>query len=182
MGSNRTWVVTGRERHVAAARDGFLPYPHRAIRTRDFLYVRNFALDCWPMGSPGPALEQGRAPALDAVEQDTFVAFADMDASPTKRWLIAHRDEERWRWHWECAFGLRPAEELYDLRRDADQVRHVADAPAYAEVRKELADRLMAVLREAEAPRVIGDGTAFDRPQFAGLPEPADRVTAKPKS
>ncbi len=48
----RTWVVTGRERHVAAAREDNLPYPHRALRTADFLYIRNFAPDRWPMGSP----------------------------------------------------------------------------------------------------------------------------------
>ena len=29
----RTWVLTGRERHVAAARNGNLPYPQRALRT-----------------------------------------------------------------------------------------------------------------------------------------------------
>ena len=32
----RTCVVTGRERHVATAREGCLPYPQRAIRTRDY--------------------------------------------------------------------------------------------------------------------------------------------------
>ena len=30
----RSWVITGRERHVAKAREGFLPYPQRALRTR----------------------------------------------------------------------------------------------------------------------------------------------------
>ena len=49
---SRTWVVTGRERHVAIAREGNLPYPHRALRTKDFLFVRNFAPDRWPMGAP----------------------------------------------------------------------------------------------------------------------------------
>lgn len=48
----RTWVITGRERHVASAREGNWPYPMRAFRTADFLYVRNFAPDRWPMGSP----------------------------------------------------------------------------------------------------------------------------------
>lgn len=33
---DRTWVVTGRERHVADAREGNLPYPQRALRTPDF--------------------------------------------------------------------------------------------------------------------------------------------------
>src|ERR1700761_3222008 len=36
--STRTWVVTGRERHVAEAREENLPYPMRALRTPDFLY------------------------------------------------------------------------------------------------------------------------------------------------
>ena len=46
----RTEVITGRERHVAAAREGYLPYPSRALRTPDFLYIRNFAPDRWPLG------------------------------------------------------------------------------------------------------------------------------------
>lgn len=33
----RDHVVTGRERHVGPAREGNLPYPMRAIRTKDFL-------------------------------------------------------------------------------------------------------------------------------------------------
>ena len=37
--ASRSWVVTGRERHVAGVRDGFLPYPQRAIRTKDYLYI-----------------------------------------------------------------------------------------------------------------------------------------------
>ncbi len=54
-------VVVGRERHVAGARPGRLPYPQRAIRTRDFLYIRNFKPDRWPMGS-GPAWASPRGP------------------------------------------------------------------------------------------------------------------------
>ena len=41
----RSWVITGRERHVAAARDGFTPYPQRALRTKDYLYIINFKCD-----------------------------------------------------------------------------------------------------------------------------------------
>ena len=37
----RTYVLTGMERHV-------YPYPSRAIRTRDFLYIRNFDPAAWP--------------------------------------------------------------------------------------------------------------------------------------
>ena len=50
--SNYEYVVTGRERHVAFSREGALPYPSRGIRTKDFLYIYNFAPDRWPMGDP----------------------------------------------------------------------------------------------------------------------------------
>ena len=39
----RDFVVTGRERHVAQARAGFLPYPQRSLREKDFIYIINFA-------------------------------------------------------------------------------------------------------------------------------------------
>jgi hypothetical protein len=48
----RTYVVTGRERHVNDARPGHLPYPQRAIRTENYLYIINFCPDRWPMGDP----------------------------------------------------------------------------------------------------------------------------------
>jgi arylsulfatase A-like enzyme len=164
----RNWVVTGRERHVDTAREGNLPYPHRALRTADHLYIRNFAPDRWPMGSPrfsGPA----DRPTTETLESDTFAAFADMDNSPTKAWLVGQHGREEWAWHYDYAFGKRPAEELYDLRTDPDQMRNVADDPAYAAVRKEMAERLMGVLTDAGDPRVTGDGKTFDRPPFTDV-------------
>jgi len=170
----RTWVITGRERHVAAAREGNLPYPMRAMRTREFVYVRNFAADRWPMGAPGQ-LASENLPSPAALEQNTFVAYADMDASPTKSWLVMHRDDPRWQWHYQLAFGKRPAEELYDLRKDPDQVNNVADDPAYTAEKEKLAAALLQRLTEAGDPRVVGDGKTFDRPPFT------DANPARPK-
>ncbi len=48
----RTAVFIGRERHVENARADFMPYPQRAIRTHDFLYIINFKPDRWPLGDP----------------------------------------------------------------------------------------------------------------------------------
>ena len=50
LGNN--FVITGRERHFGSARAGSLPYPSRAIRTKDYLYIRNFKPDRWPMMTP----------------------------------------------------------------------------------------------------------------------------------
>jgi N-sulfoglucosamine sulfohydrolase len=169
--ATRTWVVTGRERHVAAAREGNLPYPHRALRTREFLYVRNFRPDRWPMGDPG-AVTETTAPAAATLETNTFVAFADMDASPTKAWLVEHRHDPAWKRYYDYAFGKRPAEELYDLRTDPDQVKNVAADPAYAAAKQNLAGRLLKVLTDAGDPRVTGDGQTFERPPFTDPVKP----------
>ncbi|HSH94536.1 MAG TPA: sulfatase, partial [Roseimicrobium sp.] len=101
---DRDWVITGRERHVGAAREGNLPYPMRALRTPDFVYIRNFEADRWPMGSPKD-VSLTNTPAFDALQDNTYTAFADMDASPTKAWLVTHRNEPQWKWHYEFAFG-----------------------------------------------------------------------------
>jgi arylsulfatase A-like enzyme len=166
----RTFVVTGRERHVAAAREDNLPYPHRAIRTKEYLYVRNFAPDRWPMGSPKAAAE-ANLPTAVQLEHNTLAAFADMDASPTKAWLVYQRDKAEWKWHYDYAFGKRPAEQLFDLRSDPDQTKNVADDPAYAEAKKDLSTRLMKILTDAADPRVTGDGMTFEKPPYSGLPE-----------
>lgn len=165
--ARRTWVVTGRERHVAAARKGDVPYPHRALRTRDFLYIRNFKPMRWPMGDPFN-LTDDRAPTAAQLETNTFATFADMDASPTKAWLVAHRKDPKWKRFYDLAFARRPAEELYDLRKDRDQIHNVAGDAGYAKEKAALARQLLEVLKKAGDPRVTGDGQTFEKPPFTG--------------
>ena len=168
--ADRTWVITGRERHVASARDGNLPYPHRALRVGDFLYIRNFAPERWPMGSP-KGITDTAAPPENELETSTYAAFADMDSSPTKRWLIMHRNDPEWRAIYDSAFAKRPLEELYDLRQDPDEMNNVATDPAYAAQREKLAAQLMSKLTELGDPRVTGDGQTFERPPFTDAKE-----------
>jgi len=161
----RTSIIAGRERHVATAREGNLPYPMRALRTAEYLYIHNFAPERWPMGAPGD-LTDAETPDGLAYEKNTYAAFPDMDASPTKAWLILHRNDPAWKWAFEHAFGKRPEEEFYDLRKDPDQMNNVATDPAYAAEKDKYAARLQKTLTEAEDPRVTGDGGTFDRPPF----------------
>ena len=113
----RDHVVTGRERHVASARDEYLPYPQRALRTREYLYVRNFKPERWPMGTgPGFGEPDGPMPSFEDLEHNTFAAFADFDASPTKAYILTHHTEEEMRPYVQYAVGRLPGEELYDLR------------------------------------------------------------------
>lgn len=166
---DRAWVVTGRERHVGDARAGNRPYPQRALRTKDFLYVRNFAPDRHPLGDP-KEVTADKAPTADALANNTFVAFADMDAGPTKAWLVANRNDPKWKWHYDYAFGKRPAEELYDLAADPDQVTNVAGDKNYEATRKKLADRLDAILTGAGDPRLVDKECRFEKPPFTDAP------------
>lgn len=165
----RTWVVTGRERHVDDAREGNKPYPQRALRTTDFLYIRNFAPDRYPLGDPKQVTAE-KAPAASVLENNTRVAFADMDASPTKAWLIEHRHDQAWKRHYDVAFDKRPAEELYDLRSDPDQEKNVVGDKAYEATRKELSERLTKILTEAGDPRLVEPSCRFEKPPFTDAP------------
>jgi len=178
---DRSWVITGRERHVEDAREGYLPYPMRAFRTKDFVYIRNFKPDRMPMGDAKTVLDP-QVIASGALESNTRLGYADMDASPTKAWLIAHRDDPRWNWYFTHAFGLRPGEELYDLRSDPDQVKNVAGDSAYAKTKAELAAQLMQKLTDAGDPRVTGDGMTFERPPFSGPLAPGEGRAQKKKA
>ena len=178
--AERTWVITGRERHVEDAREGYLPYPMRAFRTKDFVYIRNFRPDRTPMGDAKKATDPELL-ASGALEDNTRLGYADMDASPTKAWLIAHRNDPQWKWHFEHAFGLRPGEELYDLRTDPDQVKNIAADPAYAKAREDLSARLMKRLTDARDPRVTGDGMTFERPPFTGPVDDAEGARGQKK-
>lgn len=176
----RTSIIAGRERHVGAAREGNLPYPMRSLRTADFLYIHNFAPERWPMGSPGAGLTETETPDGLALETVTYTAFADMDASPTKAWLIEHRNEPAWKPLYERAFGKREEEEFYDLRKDPDQMNNVATDPAYAAEKTKFAERLQKMLVGAGDPRVTGDGQTFDRPPFTEATPPKPRKNAAP--
>ena len=162
---DRTRVVTGRERHVGDAREGNKPYPQRALRTREFLYVRNFEPDRYPLGDP-KGLTADRAPTVNELENNTHAAFPDMDAGPTKAWLISHRNDKEWKWHYDYAFGKRPAEELYDLKTDPDQVKNLAGERDYDATRKRLADQLTKILTDAGDPRLVEKDCRFEKAPF----------------
>jgi len=168
--ASRDHVVIGRERHVAAARINDLPYPQRAIRTADFLYIRNFKPDRWPMGiAPGFGLPDGPMPPRNVLDSNTRAAFGDMDASPTQSWLLIDAlNDPQYRRFIDGDFALRPEEELYDLKNDPDQIRNVAGESQFAAERSNLSERLLTILRDSHDPRVTDDPCPFDNPPYAG--------------
>lgn len=177
MDPQRDAVFIGRERHVESARADFSPYPQRAIRTRDFLYIINFRPDRWPLGDPY-RLDQDNQPTAEELTEETRVSHPDEDAGPTKAWLVGVRNDPTWRMYYELAYGRRPREELYDLRADPDQTRNVAAEPRYAADRQRLEMRLLQELHETGDPRLIDEGRFFETPPLAG---PVDEPLPKKK-
>lgn len=163
----RDAVFVGRERHVDIARADYMPYPQRAIRTRDYLYIVNFKPDRWPLGDPY-RLDGNNRPTTEELTENTMVTFPDDDAGPTKAWLVGHQHDPQWQAYFERTYGRRPREELYDLKADPDEVKNVASESAYQSVRAELEQRLFAELRRTNDPRLVDDGRFFETPPMSG--------------
>ncbi len=157
----RTWVVTGRERHVGHAREENLTYPHRALRTGEFLYIRNFHPERWPMGNPRD-ITATYAPSQEALENETYAAFPDMDASPTKAWLVAQPQ----RYAVEEVLTTTPSASIRPRNcttcvKTPDQVTNVPTIRLTLPKRWSLRTRLTAILLKAKDPRVVPPGDTF---------------------
>ncbi len=159
----RGWALIGKERHIDVGPEGFLPYPVRALRTADHLYVINFKPERWPAGQPNQVSKES-APTFDEVAKNTRACYGDMDASPTKAWLVEHRNDPELQEVMRLAWEKRPGEELYDLKKDPHQMVNLADDPAYAGIKSALRKQLMDELTANKDPRL--DNDAFDRPPY----------------
>lgn len=143
------------ERHDGC-RDGGKGYPCRAIRTADYLYIHNFEPARWPSGSP------------DAGVCARAIPYGEIDSSPTKTFLMEHRDQHGIARLAELAFGMRPAEELYVLGEDPHQMVNVAGARATAQIQAELRKRLFEHLDRSGDPRVAGGTVGWDHYPYYG--------------
>jgi len=160
------YIIFGKERHVPGQEAPDMGgYPSRGIRTRNYLYIRNFRPDRWPNGTPF---------YLRAAIPGCW--FADTDNGPTKTFIAenANRDVDHQRFY-ALSFGMRPAEELYDLGLDPEQLQNRAYDPGFREMHDRLAAKLMDDLERTGDPRVTGKGYEFDDyPYFGKGPKHPD--------
>lgn len=173
----RDAIFIGRERHVENARADFTPYPQRAIRTNDYLYILNFRPDRWPLGDPY-GLNESTPPSYERVRENTRATLPDEDAGPTKAWLVEHRNDPQWKPLFEHAYGRRPREELYDLKADPHQMKNLASEEPYQSVRQALEQRLIDELTRTGDPRVVDQGSYFETPPLSG-PLPANNAAPR---
>lgn len=157
------------ERHDGC-RAGGKGYPCRAIRTADYLYIHNFEPSRWPSGSPDPKVCARSIP------------YGEIDTSPTKTFLMEHRDEHGIAELAELSFGKRPAEELYDLKSDPHQIVNVAGTAAMAETQQKLHQQLFDHLKKTRDPRVVGGKADWDYyPYYGKISTKGWSVDEKPK-
>ncbi|NDJ11007.1 MAG: hypothetical protein EBY17_07420 [Acidobacteriia bacterium] len=124
----------------------------RSIRTRDFLYVRNYRPERFPAG----------------VDTKKANAYRDIDPGPAKTFMMDHRADPVVANLFELGFGKRPAEELYDLRTDPAEQKNLVSDPARAAIRTKLAAALEAQLKAWKDPRAMGAGDEFDEYPYYG--------------
>lgn len=149
--SNREEVFLERERHcLCRVDDGMLAgYPMRAIRTKEYLYIRNF--------------RPNRNPAGDEFIPNTPSLYGDVDGGPTKAFLIDNRDQKNLQYYFNLGFGKRPSEELYLVKKDPFNLHNLANDKNYAPQKKDLSARLEAWMRKENDPRLNGGGDEIDR-------------------
>lgn len=140
-------IFAGRERHTHARPDN-LGYPSRAIRTQKYLYIWNVKPDRWPVGNPeGSGQPEG---------------FHDIDRSPSKTYLIEHKDDPEVKMFYEKAMLKRPEEELFDIKNDPACMNNLAGEDKYSKIVSKLRQQLKQILIKQKDPRVMGNGDIFE--------------------
>jgi N-sulfoglucosamine sulfohydrolase len=157
----RAMVFLERERH-ANVRRGDLSYPSRAVRSKDFLYIRNLRPERWPAGDP--------------VMWKAVGEFGDCDAGIVKEVILGQRDEPVMKPFFDLCFGLRPEEELYDLRKDPGQTNNLAGSPDLSGPQNLLRQELDSWRRRTSDPRLNPADDRFEKAPYFGN---ANRMPSK---
>jgi N-sulfoglucosamine sulfohydrolase len=140
--SSRDRAYFALERHTWCRPEG-AAYPIRGMRTRDHLYLKNYQPDRWPTGGP------------------TFVSsnktfHGDVDGCPTKDFMLAPENQQRYSREFALCFGKRPEEEVYDVRKDPDQIDNLAGQAEFQSVKNRLGAELETFLKKTGDPRMEG--------------------------
>jgi len=157
----RKAILSGRERH-SSSRWAHLTYPQRAIRTADFLFIRNFHPERWPAGAPAKLNGNGQQ----------VPAYPDIDYGPTLQYYYDHKQDENLQDLMALALAKRPEFELYDIRQDPWCLNNLAGHQDYKAKEDSLLMQLQAQLKETGDFRLSANPDAFERhPRHSPLRE-----------
>lgn len=164
----KKYIFAGRERH-SSSRYLNWGYPQRVVRSKDFLLIWNLKPERWPAGAPQrikPGTEDELLPMFGLDEQGKHHsewAFTDIDASPTKAFIIENHEDEAIKPFFLMATDKRPEFELYDAQNDPYCLKNLIGDPNFEEVEKEMKKVLLEELKASKDPRIVGpDKEVFD--------------------
>jgi len=147
-------------------------YPQRAVRTPEYLYIRNFRPDRWPADDP-VALKD------DGTPDRPHSGYKDIDGGPALDVLVARADDPGLGKYLRLAVGKRPGEELFDIRNDPGCLTNLVADPKHAGVKRQLARQLEDYLRRTGDARVLDGGEVWESYKRYGpvrqFPPPARR-------
>ena len=147
----RDHVIMARERHAFVRRGG-LGYPGRAIRTANYLYIKNYEPNRWPAGDPP--------------------LYGDVDAhmlhyeAPTKIYILENKESRQVKPLFDLAFSKRPQHELYNLSEDPFQMNNLAELNEYKPVLEDLSNQLNSYLIKTKDPREVGQAFDWDNAPY----------------
>ena len=140
--AERDHALIGKER-TDVGRPHDWGYPIRGIVTPSHLFLKNYEPTRWPAGNP----ETG---------------YTDTDASPTKTHIIDLGRQDRSNEFWRVNFGMRPAEELYDLTTDRHCTKNMIAKAEQLSLGQLLRSKMEEELKSQNDPRMFGNGKIFD--------------------
>ena len=146
----RKYIYGARERH-SCSRWKNLSYPIRALRSRNFLYIKNFKPERWPAGAPVRYDEN----------QNLVAGFHDIDDF-NEDYLYTHRSDSLVKIYFDLAVARRPMEELFDILKDPGCLNNLSDLPDYQEILMSMREQLHTRLMETGDPRVLGFGDIWE--------------------
>lgn len=152
--STRTAAWSARERHSSSRYNNWT-YPQRALRTPQFLYIRNFKPDRWPAGDPQLLKDDGSLGPMHG-------GYCDIDGGPTLKFLVDNCDAPDIGKYLQLAVARRPAEELFDITKDPGCLKNLAADPAFAQAKQGLSRQLLDYLKQTADPRVVGNGEIWE--------------------
>ncbi|MEW4528835.1 sulfatase-like hydrolase/transferase [Maioricimonas sp. JC845] len=143
----RTVAFSARERH-SSSRYQNLAYPIRALRTPQYLYIRNFRHQRWPAGTPQKYEADGELGPPHG-------GYHDIDACPSLTYLVENRRKDAVKPYFHLAIVPRPEVELFDITSDPGCLVNLAGSPELAEVESQLREQFEEYLTRTGDPRMV---------------------------
>lgn len=157
----KKYIYAGRERH-SSSRWNNLGYPQRAIRSTRHLLIWNIKPERWPAGDPQaikPGSDGELLPIYGIDERGIHRsewAFTDVDASPSKSFLIENHMKDQIRYFFDLAYAKRTEFELYDIVNDPFCLNNIYGKVPFISLGEEMKSELMKRLIKSRDPRVVG--------------------------